>query len=140
MMLASACGGTESELRDGADTASDTATQAAGTDPWEEARRRGVEFRAIGQEPGWMLDIDEGGMIQYAGDYGQTRISVQTPEAVRDTVARTTSYTARSDSHSVEIAIREEPCSDVMSGEAFTHAVTVRVDGKEVQGCGRRLQ
>jgi len=74
------------------------------------------------------------------GDYGQTRISVPTPEAVRDTVARSTTYTARSDSHTVATAIREEPCSDVMSGEAFTHAVTVRVDGKEVRGCGRRLQ
>ena len=23
--------------------------------PWEEARRRGVDFRAVGQEPGWYL-------------------------------------------------------------------------------------
>ena len=79
-------------------------------------------------------------MTDYAGDYGQTRISVPTPEPVRDTVARSTSYTARSESHDIAIAIREEPCRDVMSGEAFTHAVTVRADGKEVRGCGRRLQ
>lgn len=140
MVLVTACGGTESESGGGIDTAtSDTATQSASAGPWDEARRRGVEFRAIGQEPGWSLGIDEDGMIEYAGDYGQTRVSVPTPEAVRDTVARSTTYTVRTASHNVAIAIREEPCSDVMSGEAFTHAVTVRVDGKEVRGCGRRL-
>jgi uncharacterized membrane protein len=143
-MLSYGCG--PSTSRTDTDTsasaaAGDTTERAAGATatPWEEARRRGVEFRAIGQEPGWSLDIDQGGMIEYAGDYGQTRISVPTPDAERDTAARRTSYAVRSDSHDIAIVIREEACQDVMSGEAFTHAVTVRADGKEVRGCGRVL-
>jgi heat shock protein HslJ len=35
------------------------------------------------------------------------------------------------------VEIREHPCQDAMSGASFTHAVTVRLDGREVEGCGR---
>ncbi|HEY6362032.1 MAG TPA: MliC family protein [Vicinamibacterales bacterium] len=33
-------------------------------DPWQEARDRGVDFRAVGQEPGWHLEIDDGESIR----------------------------------------------------------------------------
>jgi heat shock protein HslJ len=35
------------------------------------------------------------------------------------------------------VEIREQPCQDAMSGASFTHAVTVRLDGHAVEGCGR---
>ena len=41
----------------------------AGRAPWEEARRRGVNFRAVGQEPGWYLELqhDQSGQL---GSFG----------------------------------------------------------------------
>ena len=107
--------------------------------PWDEARLLGVEFRAIGQEPGWVLDIHQGHSIDYTGDYGSTRIIVPAPEPTRDSVTGTVTYRAQSEGHAVDVIIREAPCADVMSGEEFTHSVAVRVDQREVKGCGRTL-
>jgi len=106
--------------------------------PWDEARLLGVEFRAIGQEPGWVLDLDQGHSMDYSGDYGATRIIVPAPEPARDTAGAVT-YQAQSEGRAVEVVIRQAPCADVMSGEEFTHTVTVRVDRREVTGCGRVL-
>src|SRR5262245_23075904 len=41
---------------------------------WEHAARRGIDFRAIGQEPGWLLEIDEGKSVMMLADYGDKRI------------------------------------------------------------------
>lgn len=114
----------------------DTPERAA--TPWEQARLSGVEFRAIGQEPGWNLDIDQGREIRYVGDYGNTRVTVPTPEPDIDS-AGTIVYHAQTAAHDLRVVIRETPCQDTMSGEEFTHSVTVMVGGREVQGCGRVL-
>ena len=39
--------------------------------PWEEARLRGVDFRAAGENPAWTLEIDDGSGIVF--DDGKTR-------------------------------------------------------------------
>jgi heat shock protein HslJ/uncharacterized membrane protein len=141
LLLSGACDRTRSESGgDVSVSTADTSARSTSVTPWETARRRGVEFRAIGQEPGWLLDLDQGRTIRYAGDYGQRRIAMPAPAApVRDTVTGTITYTAQSDSHTIAAVIREEPCHDVMSGEAFTHGVTLRVDDQELKGCGRVL-
>ncbi|HEX6107659.1 MAG TPA: META domain-containing protein, partial [Gemmatimonadales bacterium] len=104
--------------------------------PWEEAALLGVEFRAVGQEPGWLLDIDEGRWLRYVGDYGSTRAFAPAPR--RDSAGGTVTYRARSEGRELTVEIREAPCRDVMSGEAYSHTVTVRLDTSEVHGCGRQ--
>jgi heat shock protein HslJ len=106
--------------------------------PWEQARLRGVEFRAIGQEPGWNLEIDQGREIRYVGDYGDTNITVPAPDADVDSAGAIV-YHATNNAHELHIVIRPTACQDVMSGEAFTHSVSLTVDGRELQGCGRVL-
>src|SRR5690606_2524645 len=61
-------------------------------DPWEQARLAGVDFRAIGQEPGWLADIWDGQRIELLLDYGDTRITtpISSPETGPD--GRTTVY------------------------------------------------
>lgn len=106
--------------------------------PWEEAAFLGIEFRAVGNEPGWVLEIDEQQWMRYVGDYGAIRVLAPVPEPVlSDDGTRT--LTARTEAHTLEAVIREAPCSDTMSGEAFTHTVSVRLGGREVQGCGREV-
>jgi heat shock protein HslJ/uncharacterized membrane protein len=107
--------------------------------PWEKAQLAGVEFRAIGQEPGWLVELDQGREVRYTGDYGETRFVAPAPEPGRDAASGTTTYTARADSHEFVLHIRETPCQDAMSGESFRYDVTVRFDGKELNGCGRTL-
>ena len=52
-------------------------------DPWEEAALMGVQFRAVGQEPGWALDLLEGRWVRYVGDYGATRLYAASARQVR---------------------------------------------------------
>ncbi len=106
-------------------------------DPWEEAALMGVGFRAVGQEPGWALDLVEGGWVRYVGDYGATRIYAPAVKPVRGANPGTAVYDAESKGRNLRVELRETPCRDAMSGESFTHAVTVRLDGRVVEGCGR---
>ena len=46
-------------------------------------------------------------------------------------------YDAEPEGRNLRVELREHPCRNAMSGESFTHAVTVRLDGRVVEGCGR---
>jgi hypothetical protein len=41
---------------------------------WEHAKLNGADFRAVGNEPGWNLEILAGSRIVLVSDYGATRI------------------------------------------------------------------
>ncbi|MGZ8412357.1 MAG: COG3650 family protein [Gemmatirosa sp.] len=103
---------------------------------WDAARRAGVDFRAVGQEPGWLLDVDEGRSLRYVGDYGETRLTTPAPppEVAPD---GTRTWRARTGPRELVVVARPVPCRDGMSGAPFTHTVTVQVDGRELQGCGQ---
>ena len=47
---------------------------------WEDAKLRGVDFRAVGNEPGWNLEISADGEMVFIGNYGQTEYKFPTPE------------------------------------------------------------
>ena len=102
---------------------------------WHKARLRGVSFRAIGQEPGWLLEITDGVEILLVTDYGSTRDSYPYVEPVVFQQERRTQFIVGE----IEIELRGESCTDSMSGEAFAVAVTVRQAGRTLTGCGRAL-
>ena len=86
-------------------------------------------YRALGQEPGWTLTIGHG-RIDYAGNYGETRIRVTRPEP------RTTANGRRYEAGRLVIDVAYARCNDVMSGHGYEHQVTVAADGEAVRGCG----
>lgn len=86
-------------------------------------------YRALGQEPGWTLTIAEG-RIDYAGDYGDTRITVPRPEP------RPSFNGRRYETERLTVDITYSRCNDSMSGFGFEHQVTVIADGTTVRGCG----
>lgn len=104
--------------------------------PWDEARLMGSDFRAIGQEPGWTLDLAESRGIRFVTADGTIRTFTPMPTPVGDTAGGGLTYTAKSEAHAFTVTIRETPCRDTMSGEAMSHAVTVRLSGREFRGCG----
>ena len=112
---------------------------ARAANAWEEAALLGVEFRAVGQEPGWTLELDEGRSMRFIGNYGNEVVVTPAPAPGRDSTLGTT-WTARTEAHTLTLIAREAACRDAMSGEAFSHTVTVRVDGTERRGCGRPLR
>lgn len=112
-------------------------TGVAAADPREESRLLGYDYRAVGQEPGWVLEIDEDRWIRYSGDYGAT--TVVTPVSPPVDSAAGTVLHSRTDAHELRVYIAPGPCEDAMSGEAYADHVEVTVDGVELKGCGEEL-
>jgi putative lipoprotein len=106
---------------------------------WEDAKLNGIDFRAVGNEPGWHLEIRTGDKIVFVGDYGQSRYKFATPEPKVDQRSRTTTYEVQEAGHRAVIEIDGRSCGDTMSDETFEATVTVTLDGKEYRGCGRAL-
>jgi putative lipoprotein len=107
-------------------------------DPWREASARGIDFRAIGQEPGWYLEIDDGRSMRLVYDYGERNVVTPAPVAATDNAG--TTYTGKTSTHVVTVIVEDSLCEDVMSGEPSPNTVTVTVEGRELRGCGRRLR
>jgi putative lipoprotein len=105
--------------------------------PWEDARRRGVDFRATGNEPGWYLEIQNGRQLLFVGDYGMQR--VVTPDPGANTSADGMRYHAVTEANNLLVEIREQPCADTMSGEIMPSSVTLTLNGRTLEGCGRIL-
>jgi uncharacterized membrane protein len=102
---------------------------------WEKAKLDGADFRALGNEPGWVLEIREGNLLELVADYGASRVEVLAPEHVEDAAARSTRW----DAGDLTVEVIGRPCSDSMSGEEFEAAVTVTWQGRVLRGCGRAL-
>jgi heat shock protein HslJ len=99
------------------------------------SRRSGIAlpFRARGNEPGWSLDVGEREMTLVA-DYGERRVVAATPAPVRS--GDTTRWAARAPGHEVLVTVVDRLCHDGMSGFPFPRTVVVRLDGRELSGCG----
>jgi uncharacterized membrane protein len=106
---------------------------------WEDAKLRGVDFRARGNEPGWHLEITASQEIVFVGDYGSITYGFVTPKPLVDQQARTTTYEVHDAQHHLVVLIEGRSCQDTMSGESFDATVTVALDGKEYRGCGKAL-
>ena len=104
---------------------------------WHEAKLRGVAFRAVGQEPGWLLEITTGTEILLVLDYGQNRKSFPYVEPIVYQEERMTRYII--DEGELTIEIRGQRCHDVMSGEQFEVSVTIIMPDRRLAGCGRAL-
>ncbi len=111
--------------------------QIAKNNVWHAARLRGISFRAIGQEPGWLLEITNGEKIYLITDYGQTKITSPYVDPNVNPAQHTTVFTVKD--QKLEIIIEGKECSDVMSGEKFNVSVFVILKGKKFKGCGKAL-
>lgn len=116
----------------------DTAANLARMPAPDGLRAAGVDFRAVGQEPGWILDIYTQGVIKMIWAYGENyaEFAVGTPNTAQEGATR---YEASSDGLSLVVTIRRAPCQDVMSGEAYPSTVEVVIDGTTLNGCGRSV-
>ena len=106
---------------------------------WEHAKLNGVDFRAVGNEPGWVLEVRDGDRLDLNYDYGQSQVSVPIAERVPDAASRTTTYRGTRGERSLVVRLIGEGCSDTMSDETFPTRVEVELDGRKLSGCGRPL-
>jgi putative lipoprotein len=105
--------------------------------PWEDARRRAVDFRAVGNEPGWSLEIKNGQQLLLVGDYGMQRVMLPDPGFQPTADGRV--YHAVSGTDDLVIEIVDGQCVDSMSGASFPSQVNVTWNGRMLSGCGMAL-
>lgn len=106
--------------------------------PWNEAAARGVAFRAVGNEPGWFVEVDmgEAPALRATLDYGERKLLVARSSAQ----AEGTGYRGTAAGGiPVELDIRHGDCHDGMSGERFEASALLKVGDKHYQGCGAFL-
>jgi putative lipoprotein len=114
--------------------------RSAARTPWEDARLRGVSFRAVGNEPGWSLELLPRERIAFSTDYGKTRVATPVPQPQIQLQPTRATYQARTEAHELTLVIEPGPCQDSMSGETFEMQATVVLDGRVHRGCGRPLE
>ncbi len=105
---------------------------------WRGVVEAGATFRAIGQEPGWLLDLYPDGRLHLRADYGTLQVYAPVPEPRVE--GDTMTYETRTDSNApLRVEIIDQPCRDGMSGHPFPKTVRVTLDGTSWQGCGMAL-
>lgn len=90
-------------------------------------------FRAVGNEPGWRLDIGAQGLELIADD-GASRAFVAAPLIVETEGMR--SYQGTSAGGELEALVFERVCVDSMSGMTHPNSVEVRWQDRVLRGCG----
>jgi len=92
-----------------------------------------LPMRALGQEPGWILRLDEEQLtLDY--QYGEHQFSAPTPE--RTTADGLTRYRAQQAGEELLVEITREYCEDIMSGRPFPYRVELIINGEPLSGCG----
>ena len=103
----------------------------------EDARVRGVIYRALGNEPGWVLEIGPAARLSWTTNFGQDRYDFEQAQAATAPDG-TTVYTAQNEAVAIKATVKAERCVD--DGEVeFDHVVTVESGGQTLRGCGTRL-
>jgi hypothetical protein len=109
--------------------------------PWngvffELARDR--DFRAVGQEPFWRLEIAKGKEIRFI-EVGRADAMTPVPMPKIDPETGARVYQAITEATELRVVIEPVPCTDVMSGNPFETTVTVTFNGRTYHGCGGAL-
>ena len=106
-------------------------------DPWADAASRGIDFRAVGNEPGWYLELDDERSMRLLYAYGEMQATVPAPQP--RVTATVTTLESSGDGHVMKVEITAGPCSDGMSDQSYPLNVSVDIDGTALRGCGRWL-
>jgi putative lipoprotein len=111
-------------------------TRSARPSPWFEAAARGVRFRGVGNEPGWLLEVGHGEQpaLRAELDYGERIVEL---EGLRPAGDGWTGQTA--DGTAVAVEVQRGDCNDGMSGERFEASVLLRLGDAPYRGCGAWL-
>lgn len=100
--------------------------------PRADATLGGIVFRAVGNQPGWYLEVGGKTLTMVTGYGGrQTELACRAPAVL----GAQTKY--RSADGALGAVVERVPCTDSMSGEQHDATVTVTLDGTVYRGCGR---
>ena len=124
--------GTTATLIVGTERHTDCTGQTA-TSLDDAARMLGVEYRAVGREPGWSLEIDEGRYMRFLID-GSHAVHLAVPTPTGDASRRV--YRVSANGQELEAIIEARPCTSQASSTPFPNTVIVTYNGFPHAGCG----
>lgn len=115
------------------------AVTAEEIDVWEAAKNEGVQFRAVGNEPGWLVEIRDDQRIKFVNDYGRLEIKAPVDDLWLGPVGEDKIYYVENDAVQFQVIIMKKPYQDTMSGEEFPYQVRVVFPNQSYVGGGRLL-
>lgn len=99
-----------------------------------DARARGVAYRGVGNEPGWVLEIIPPDRLVFLTGHGQERHEFG-GAAVSGDAESGADYRAQRDDESIRALLTLEPCRDDMAGIQFDYSMVVEFGGRTYRGC-----
>jgi putative lipoprotein len=113
-------------------------TRTLSPSPWTEARDRGVEFRGMGQEPGWLIEVspDESPALRLLLDNGTRELTFDQVEFLPDR----SGFKAEAPGNQVEVELVHAHCQDSMVDWIFPVQVSLSLNELNLSACGRFFQ
>jgi putative lipoprotein len=106
--------------------------------PWDRAKKRGIAFRAVGNEPGWLVEVGPGDAPKLHAelDYGGKQVDVAQAMSLSGLMG----YAGKAaDGTKVRLVLERRECNDGMSDAKYPVNAMLDVGGTTYRGCGRFL-
>lgn len=105
--------------------------------PWTRAMLKGVDFRAVGNEPGWHVEvIEDDGLMFLTRDHGADQQVFEDVEVLADQAGYRATYAGKE----VVVRLDPSPCQDTIVGWTSPFTVSLGINGQTLQACGRFLR
>lgn len=112
---------------------------AEAQDVWQEAKAEGVQFRAVGNEPGWLVEIREDQRIKFVNNYGDLELKAPVDDLWIGPVGEDKIYYVENDAIQFQVIVMKKDYQDSMSGEKLPYQVRVVFPNKSYVGGGKLL-
>jgi putative lipoprotein len=99
---------------------------------------RDAAWVAIGQEPGWRVDIRPDRTIEAIADYGDRRASLPYVRPVAQ--GSTLEFHAFGGENELRLRIFDRPCADGMSGRPYPATAELELNGRSYRGCAEPVR
>jgi heat shock protein HslJ len=100
---------------------------------------RDRDFRGLGQEPGWQIELRKGLEMRFSYDYGKGTAATPAPRPRVDAKTGTQTFHAKTGANDLRLDIVPVRCEDSMSGKPYPTTATVTLNGRTFRGCGEHL-
>lgn len=115
------------------------AVSAEDLDVWEQAKEEGVHFRAVGNEPGWLVEVRDDKRIKFVNDYGDLEIKAPVDDLWLGPAGEDKIYYVENEAVQFQVIIMKKSYQDTMSDESYPYQVRVVFPNKSYVGGGRLL-
>jgi heat shock protein HslJ/uncharacterized membrane protein len=100
---------------------------------------RDRDFRGVGREPGWQIELRKGLEMRFTYDDGKGTAITPAPRLQVDTKTGTQTFHARTEASDLRLEIVPVRCQEPASGKSYSTTVTVTLNGRAFRGCGEHL-